>query len=83
MPSLDFLPRRSILPQIAIGLGLEGRGSDRPKPRSAPQPFARDGRVHISRAGDRARAVESLYAFDRGHLREADLSRPGVNGAVS
>src|ERR1700719_2114290 len=69
----DVIIRGSGKPEIAIGLGLEGRDGDRPKPRTTADLAAAFRRIDKARAGDRRGPVEPLDALDR-----CDLGKPGT-----
>jgi len=59
-------------PERAIGLGLEGRDGDCPKPRTTADLAAAFRRIDKARAGDRRGPVEPLDTLDR-----CDLGKPG------
>src|SRR5690606_30114790 len=74
-----LLVGRPLQPEVAIGLGLEGRDRHRPQPRAAPQSLAAGGRIDIGRPGNWARPVETLDPLDRRHLSEAGAPGPAVD----
>ena len=75
----DLFVRRTVKPQKAIGLGLEGRDRDRPEPGTAAQPLAIVRCIDIGGPRDRACPVEALDALDGSNLGKSSPPGPGID----